>query len=157
MPLKLRSSPRNNCERLGMFAALRRGIGFRIAFAMAAFAAFAFVAPPMAVAFASAEGAAHCLTHTDHSVASERADRAADAIEHEHHPGDLAQAKHSHKSDKDPSRCCGLFCVTAIAPEISQLSNPPLEHLQLSSLVVAGFHRRLPEMHFRPPISHLSI
>ena len=136
-----------------MLAALRRGVRFRIAFAMATFAVFALVAPPMAVAFAPAERAAHCLTHNDHAIGDERVDHAAD---HEHHPGDLDQAKHSHQGDKPPSQCCGLFCVTAIAPEIRQLANPPLEGSQLSSLVVRSFHRRLPELPFRPPISLLS-
>jgi len=136
-----------------MLATLRRGVRFRIAFAMATFAVFALVAPPMAVAFAPAERAAHCLTHNDHAIGQQRADHAAD---HEHHPGDLDQAKHSHQGDKHPSQCCGLFCVTAIAPEIRQLTNPPLEGSQLSSLVVPSFHRGAPELLFRPPISPLS-
>jgi hypothetical protein len=136
-----------------MLAALRRGVRFRIAFAMAAFAVFAFVAPAIAVAFAPAERAAHCLTHSDHAIGNEHVDQAAD---HDHHPGGLDQAKHSHRGDKHPSQCCGLFCVTALAPEIRQLANPPLEGSQLSSLVVSSFHRRLPELPFRPPISLLS-
>jgi hypothetical protein len=136
-----------------MLVTLRKGVRFRIAFAMATFAVFALVAPPMAVAFAPAERAAHCLTHNDAAIGDERVDHAAD---HEHHPGDLDQAKHSHQGDKHPSQCCGLFCVTALAPEIRQLANPRLEGSQLSSLVVPSFHRRLPELPFRPPISLLS-
>jgi hypothetical protein len=136
-----------------MLATLRSGIRFRIAFAMAAFAVFAFVAPPIAVAFAPTEGAVYCLTHNDHAIGHEQVDHAAD---HEHHPGDLDQVKHSHQGDKHPSHCCGLFCVAALAPEVRQLANPPLEGPQLSAFVVPGFHRRLPELHFRPPISPLS-
>jgi hypothetical protein len=137
-----------------MFAALRKGVGFHIAFAMAAFGVFALVAPSLAVAFAPAEHAAHCLTQSDHAMGHERVDRAAD---HEHDPGDLDKAKHSHPGDKHRSQCCGLFCVTAIVPEIRQFANPPLEHPQLSSLIVPRFDRRLPVLLFRPPISPLSL
>ena len=131
-----------------MLATLRRGVRFRVAFAMAAFAVCALVAPPVAVAFAPAERAVYCLTHSDHAMGPKYVDRTAD---HEHQSAD--QSKHSHQGDKHPSQCCGLFCVTAIAPEIRQLASPPLEGSPLSSLLVASFHRRSPELPFRPPIS----
>lgn len=136
-----------------MIATLRTGFGFRIAFAMAAFAAFALIAPPMAVAFAPAERAAHCLTHTSHPVASEHAAPASAAAKHEHGP---AKAKHSQENDEHPSKCCGLFCVTAIAPAIDQLPNRQLEGAPLAFPVADDLYRRLAELHFRPPISPLS-
>ena len=139
-----------------MIATLRTGFGFRIAFAMAAFAAFALIAPPMAVAFARAERAAHCLTHSNHPVASEHAASAPAAAKHEHGPGDLRQAKHPRESDAHPSQCCGLFCVTAIAPATDQLPNPQLDGARLALPVVSGLYGRLAELHFRPPISPLS-
>jgi hypothetical protein len=138
-----------------MIATLRTGFGFRIAFAMAVFAAFALIAPPMAVAFAPAERAAHCLTHSNHPVASEHAPASA-AVKHEHGPGNLGQAKHSHEGDEHPSQCCGLFCVTAIALAIDRLQNPQLDDAQLAFPVVDDLYGRLAELPFRPPISFLS-
>lgn len=139
-----------------MFATLRTGFGFRIAFAMASFAAFALIAPPMAVAFAPAERAAHCLTHSNHPVASEHAAPASAAVKHERGAGDLGQVKHSHEGDEHPSQCCGLFCVTAIALAIDQLQNPQLDNAPLAFPVVDDLYGRLAELPFRPPISPLS-
>lgn len=139
-----------------MFATLRTGFGFRIAFAMAAFAAFALVAPPMAVAFAPAERASHCLTHTNHPVAGEHAPPPSAAAKHEHGPGKPRQAKHSPANGEHPSQCCGLFCTTAIALVINELPIRQLDDASRAFPVIAGFYKRLPELPFRPPISPLS-
>ena len=48
-----------------MLAALRKGRYFRAAFALAAFAAVCFVAPPAVLAFGHGGNALHCLSHAD--------------------------------------------------------------------------------------------
>jgi hypothetical protein len=136
-----------------MLVALTKGFRFRIAIAMAAAAVFAFVAPPIAVAFDPTEHAIYCLTHTDHAIGPAYVDHTAD---HKHASGGHDHAKHSHQSDKHPSHCCGLFCVTALAPEIRQEWNAPILGPEPSSAIEPSFHSRSPELPYRPPISPLS-
>ena len=135
-----------------MLVALTKGIRFRVAMAMAAFAVFAFVAPPIAVAIAPTEHAIYCLTHDDHAIGRVLHDHATG----HHDPGDLDRVKHSKDGGKQASHCCGLFCVTALAPEIRQESNPPILNPEQSSGIEPSFHSRSPELPFRPPIARLS-
>ena len=48
-----------------MLRALRTGLGFRVAMAIAAFAALCLVAPPAVMAFGHGENTMHCLAHAD--------------------------------------------------------------------------------------------
>lgn len=126
-----------------MLVAFTRGLRFRIALAMAAFAAFAFVAPPLAVAFAPAEHGVYCLTHNDHAMGQE------------HEDGIAGQSKHSHDGSAHKSQCCGLFCVTALAPEMRQGWNPVVLSPEPFSGIEPSFHSRFTELHYRPPITRL--
>lgn len=135
-----------------MLVALTKGLRFRIAIAMTALAVFAFVAPPIAVAFAPAEHALYCLAHDDHAMGRVVNDHAT----HSQKPGALDQAKHSPDGGKQASQCCGLFCVTALALEIRQESNPPILSPELFLRIEPSFHSRSPELPYRPPISPLS-
>lgn len=134
-----------------MLAGLRRGVRFRIATAMAAIAVSAFVAPPVAVAFAPAKEAMYCLTHNDHAIGHEHQDHAAD-----HHPGESDREKHSDDSGDHKSHCCGVFCVTALTPELRQLVQPLSFGTPLFSAIEPYFHSRTPQLLYRPPILRLS-
>ena len=48
-----------------MLRALRTGLGFRVAMAIAVFAALCLVAPPAVMAFGHGDNTVHCLTHAD--------------------------------------------------------------------------------------------
>jgi hypothetical protein len=135
-----------------MLAALRRGVRFRIAIAMAALAVFAFVAPPIAVAFGPTPGTIYCLTHYDQGMGHSHHDHAVA----DHRAGDLDQTKSSHEEGEHKSHCCGLFCVTALTPEVRGMPAPLLLQPERSSVVAFGFRGRTPEQPFRPPIPRLS-
>ena len=134
-----------------MLAALTRGTLFKVAIWVAALAVFSFVAPPIAVAFSPSKTAAYCLTHVDH------------AFVHEHDQTDAVQpgvghhddhAKHSHGDHK--STCCGLFCVTALAPSV-YVFEPAWSGSAVSSALETSFQGRMPDRLDRPPISLLSV
>lgn len=131
-----------------MLTAWRRGVQFRIAIAVAALAVSAFVAPPIAVAFAPAPSTVYCLTHDDHVMVVAHEDHARI---HDH-SGHLDQAKHSHKEGESKKHCCGLFCVTALTPEIRGIPRPLLMEPEQTPLGYSSFHSRAPELPFRPPI-----
>jgi hypothetical protein len=135
-----------------MLTAFRRGIRFRIAIATAALAVFAFVAPPIAVAFAPNPGTIYCLTHDDHLMGLPHHDHAVV----DHGAGNLDQTKSSHEEGEHKHHCCGLFCVTALTPEVRGVPAPPLMQPERLSVVDLGIHSRVPEPHFRPPIPRLS-
>ena len=48
-----------------MLKALRAGLGFRVATAIAVFAALCLIAPPAVMAFGHGKTTAHCLTNAD--------------------------------------------------------------------------------------------
>ena len=64
-----------------MLQKLRTGLGFRVAMAIAVFAAFCLVAPPAVMAFGHGSNTVHCLTNADvadhgmHGGAAPRAPR----------------------------------------------------------------------------------
>jgi hypothetical protein len=135
-----------------MLTALMSGSLFRVAIWVAAAAVFAFVAPPIAVAFAPTGNAVYCLTHAENAIGHDDHDQAAD----QQHPGDLGHVKHSHGGGDHKSHCCGLFCVTALAPSLGHV----FEHTWPPTPVFFGlqtsFSGRTPDRIDRPPISRLS-
>jgi hypothetical protein len=135
-----------------MLTAFRRGVRFRIAIAMAAFAVLALVAPPIAVAFVPTPGTVYCLTHDDQGMGLAHNDH---AVVH-HHSGELDHTKYSHEEGEHKYHCCGLFCVTALIPEVRGVPAPPLMRPERSSVFDLGINSRVPEPHFRPPIPRLS-
>lgn len=136
-----------------MCATFRRGILFRVAIAMAFLAVLAFVAPPVALAFVPAKDAIYCLTYDDHRIGREHHDRPAD----QHYSGNVDQATHSHGDAKHGSRCCGLFCVTALAPETRQMVHPLPMGSESFPIIDPGINSLTPELPFRPPIPPLSV
>jgi len=136
-----------------MLTALMSGSLFRVAIWVAAAAVFAFVAPPIAVAFAPTGNAVYCLTHAENAIGHDDEDHALD----DHHPGGLDHVKHSHGDGDHKSHCCGLFCVTALAPSLGHV----FEHTWFRTPVFFGlqtsFSGRTPDRIDRPPILFLSM
>jgi hypothetical protein len=129
-----------------MLRALRAGLGFRVAMMIASFAAVCFVAPPAVMAFGHGSHLVHCLTHGDavnHGMPG--------GVGHEDH-GDGAKVPANHGTN-----CCGLFFLSALAPN----SGPILNGLPLPAVLSPPAEPRLfgrvPDQPDRPPISLLSI
>jgi hypothetical protein len=131
-----------------MLRALRTGLGFRVAMAIAAFAALCLVAPPAVMAFGHGENTMHCLAH-------------ADAADHGMHGG-LGGVVQKHDGDHGTlpgthtPGCCGLYCLSALP-----LTPPPIEgraiRPALSMPAEIAFTSRVPGRLDRPPISLLSV
>ena len=133
-----------------MLRFLTRGVVFRLAFCVAGFAAFALVAPPVAIAFAPAERAAHCLTHANHQPAEDR------GVAKAGHSHDDAHKSHLPEQTEHKASCCGVFCVIGIAPDIGTPLQPNWAGVPLTSTLRPVLHRQPPQQPDRPPISHLS-
>jgi hypothetical protein len=126
--------------------ALRTGLGFRVAMAIAVFAALCFVAPPAVMAFGHGNHLVHCLTHgdaVDHGVPG--------GVGHEDH-GDGAKAPANHSTN-----CCGLFLLSALAPSSGPVLDGLLLPMALSAPTEPHLFGRVPEHLDRPPISLLSV
>lgn len=134
-----------------MLIALTRGVFFRLAIWLAGVAAFALVSPPIAIAFASADKAAHCLTNVDHEAGD---DQGATPSGHSH---DADQAGHSSKQADHKSTCCGIFCVTAIAPNTQLAILSVWSGVPVNSSPRPAFYGQFPQQPDRPPISRLPL
>ena len=114
--------------------------------ALAAFAAFCFIAPPAVMAFGHGKDAVHCLTQADavnHGMAG-----AGNA----EHRGDHAPAPGSHQSS-----CCGLFCLSALTVSGGALLEASCIGLSPSPSPEQGFLGQTPECPDPPPISPLAV
>src|SRR5512143_4059463 len=94
-----------------MLTALTSGFRFRVAIALAAFAALCFVAPPAVLAFGHGEHTIECLAHAD--MVNHGMSKAGSMAHH----GDHSLPSGSHQPG---SGCCGLFCISALPAEIDQ-------------------------------------
>ncbi len=135
-----------------MLKGLRSGLGFRVAMTLTVLAALCLVVPPAVMAFGHGEKTAHCLSQAD------RMDHGATmpsgvkmASEGVHH-GDHGKAPAKHESG-----CCGLFCVSAIAPQASAGVELALTTITLTPPVEKLKFGGVPEQPDRPPISSLSV
>jgi hypothetical protein len=135
-----------------MLTALRTGICFRLAIALAAFAAVCFVAPPAVVAFGHGEHALHCLTHADavnHAMGPNH-DMGLKAKTSSHDHGAAMPAGHH-------SGCCGLFCLSALTPDGEALPQLAWLGLAFAPSAETGFHSRSADNPDPPPISFASV
>jgi hypothetical protein len=133
-----------------MLRALRTGLGFRVALAIAAFAALCLVAPPAVMAFGHGERTVHCLAY-------------ADAVDHGMHGGlgGVAQ-KHDGGHGTLPGGthapgCCGLYCLSALPLASGPLVEGLLLAPALSPPAEAALFGRVPGRLDRPPIPSLSV
>lgn len=127
-----------------MLTALTRGFRFKLAIALAAFAALCFVLPPAVLAFGHGEHAMQCLAHAD--MIDHGLSNAAGHV----HDGDYSLPPSSHQPG---SGCCGLFCMSAIPADLDQtlqgITTGPALALPASPHALS----RAPEQPDRPPIS----
>jgi len=129
-----------------MLKALRAGLGFRVATAIAVFAALCLIAPPAVMAFGHGKTTAHCLTN-------------ADVAGHGMHK--TATPKHQNDHGKLPGTgapgCCGLYCLSALplasSAMVEGLAVAPALSPPLETILSGGLAARLD----RPPISSLSV
>jgi hypothetical protein len=131
-----------------MLSALNRGLPFRLAMALAAFAALCFIAPPAAMAFGHGKAAVHCLTHADdldHGLAPDSQHGAK-------HHGD-----HSAPSGQHQSNCCGLFCLSALPVDGSESIEAPWGEISLAVAPEPSFLGQTPVCPDRPPIVSLAV
>jgi hypothetical protein len=122
-----------------MLAALRKGWCFRAAFALAAFAAVCFVAPPAVLAFGG--NALHCLSHAD----AVNHDMGVAVTGHDH--GTLPAVPAQHHPD-----CCGLFCLSALMPAPVPLPQPAAFALAFAPLAAIGLVSVVADNPDPPPI-----
>jgi hypothetical protein len=129
-----------------MLGRLRSGFGFRVAMTLTVLAGLCLVAPPAVMAFGHSGHTAYCVSH-------------ADEIDHGGHmaSGGMNHADQGKVPVKHDSGCCGLFCVSAIAPQSPAIIELGLAPLALVAPVEQFSFSRAPEQPDRPPISSLSV
>jgi hypothetical protein len=129
-----------------MLQKLRTGLGFRVAMAIAVFAALCLVAPPAAIAFGHGDNTVHCLANAD------VADYGMHGGAAQKHHGDHGKLPGTHAPG-----CCGLYCLSALplasGPVVEGISVAPA----LSPPVEPALFGRIPGLLDRPPIPSLSV
>jgi hypothetical protein len=129
-----------------MLQKLRTGLGFRVAMAATAFAALCFVAPPALMAFGHGSNTVHCLAN-------------ADTVDHGVHGG-ATHKDHGGQAklpgEKSPS-CCGLFCLSALAPASGPGVDGVFVPSALSPPVEKSFFGRTPDLPDPPPIALVEV
>lgn len=129
-----------------MLQKFRSGLGFRVAIVLAAFASLCFVAPPAVLAFGHGSNIVQCLTH-------------GDARDHGMHGGATHKDHDGHAKlpGSHDSNCCGLFCVSALAPASGPVVEGLLTPPELSPPVETSFFGQTPDLPHRPPITLLDV
>lgn len=130
-----------------MFRWLNRKWRLRVASLVVALYAFCLAAPAAVMAFEHSGIPAHCLT-ADH--VSFAVHKPHDGASHHHQDGK------SNNGDHD-GKCCGLFGVTAIAPEVNVIAAPLRSASTQPSLVITSLTGRTSDRIDRPPRSSLSL
>ena len=123
-----------------MLTALTSGFRFRLAVALAAFAAFCFAAPPAVLTFGHGQHTVECLAHADtvnHGMSK------ANGSDHSLAPG----------AHQPGSGCCGLFCMSALAADSGEIVETIGALPVLFPVNRAPLSTRAPEQPDRPPIS----
>ena len=122
----------------------------RAASLLVALYALCLVTPTAALAFSASPAAAHCLTDdSNHGVGSK------------HVHADETSHRHSNTGDDEKGQtgnCCGLFCLSVIAPPVVDLvarQLPPATHLP--SLFMESLSGRGSDRIDRPPRSLLPL
>lgn len=110
--------------------------------------AFCVLAPAAALALSGGSLPAHCLSESDLHIASSHA---------QHDPADQHTSDRGENEHDHAGKCCGLFGVTAIAPDLNFtiMRTQPVSHL--ASLASASLSGRGADRIDRPPRSLLSL
>lgn len=121
--------------------------------------------PSAALAFGDSS-MTHCITGEPHARTSVHTHDDGTAHAHDGHAG------HTHAYVADDSdqpsgpvdhhrdtagNCCGLFCVTALAPQAAPSLSTALRFTIISSAMPAEFAGRTPDQLYRPPNPRLPL
>jgi hypothetical protein len=122
------------------------GFLFRVAILLAAFAALCFVAPPAVMAFGHGSNTVQCLAH-------------GDTVDHGGHMGakNKDHSGHAKLPGNHASACCGMFCLSALAPASGPVVEGLLTSPKLTPLVETSFFGQTPDLPHRPPITILAV
>jgi len=122
----------------------------RAALALVALYSFCLLVPPAALALG--DNAVHCLTDKGHSAVSTHIH--ADGTVHVHATvGDQQDADGSTDQGSHPGNCCGVACLSAIAPLMPADLLDQARFTSLVALIADRVDGRAPERLYRPPIS----
>lgn len=153
-----------------MLIGLTRGLRFRLGMAIAAFAAFCFVAPPAVLAFGHGSNTLDCLARADkvnHGkvATNNEAHRDLHAVHGDPNAvhGDAARhsepspaGDHSSPAGDHQMTCCGLFCLSALAAECGG-AEPTAMAAVLNPAHGPNLFSCVAERLDRPPISFLFV
>jgi hypothetical protein len=104
--------------------------------------ALCFVAPVAAFAFSDGSMPAHCLSSNHHAI--------ADAYGHDDGMADPASDPGADDHGY-PAKCCGLFCVSAIAPAMDFVSSRTTPLVLMASVPAESLSGRGFDRIDRPP------
>src|SRR5574340_818952 len=128
-----------------MLASLTKRWRLRAAIVLAAAYAMCLLAPTAVFAFSSVPGPAHCLTDDNHGL----------ALVHDHQNGSTHHDDGG-RADDHASQCCGLFCLSAISPDVAFAAEPQGVLAALLALPPAALTGLASDRIDRPPRSLLS-
>jgi hypothetical protein len=144
-----------------MLTALSTGLRFRLAIALAAFAALCLVLPPAVLAMGHGADTVKCLSHAD-AVDHGAAMKQSISLSHSFKIQTLRH--HNSPKDKDPSPasqhapgCCGLFCMSAIVGDAGEAAVLFVTGLPQAFVRESRFLSRVPDTPDHPPKSLLSV
>lgn len=134
-----------------MFTLLTRKWRWRAASLLVAAYALCVVAPAAAMVISSSNIAAHCLTDEHHGVAAVHSHVHADGMAHSH-PGNDHPANKADDNGQ-PGQCCGLFCLSAIAPDLQKVTATPPATSPVAATIADCLSGRGSDRIDRPPRS----
>jgi hypothetical protein len=121
---------------------------WRVAGVLVALYALCLVTPTAVMALGQGTIPAHCLT--DDHLTAEAVHVHHDGTNHHHSGGKTGEGDHDNK-------CCGLFSVSAIAPDATIIAAPRALAAPQPSAVVDDLTGRASDRIDRPPRSRLSL
>jgi hypothetical protein len=117
-----------------MLNTLSTGIQFRLAIALAVFAALCFTLPPAVLAMGHGANTMACLSHADavnHGMAKIQDQVHDAALSGVAHDGDHAPTHSDHQMT-----CCGLYCLSAMPASEAKWTDRPalgMPHISISA------------------------
>jgi hypothetical protein len=122
---------------------------WRAAATLVALYALCLATPTAVLAFSQIAVPAHCLTDHHHGIGTAHVHQDGSSVHHSD-PGEGDDRNH-------PTKCCGLFTVSAIAPALDFVlaQHPSISFLP--ALLTESLHGRNSDRIDRPPRSLLSL
>jgi len=131
---------------VGMLGRLTSQWRWRAATVLVVLYALCLAAPTAVMALSDGSAPAHCLTDDQHGTGPV----------HVHQDG----SSHHHSNTDDhgqAGKCCGLFCLSAIAPDVGFITGPQLLVAAIASRFAMAMTGRGSDRIDRPPRSKLSL